>query len=156
MKYFNNIKDLNTLKQEFKQLAKKLHPDVGGDAEEFKKMVCEFEDLFHNLKDEKNKDTPSNLINLFNKITFLFNYEGATIEIVGSWCWISFDKKPETSIIDRLKLAGLRWSMKNKKWFSGGENFKYKPIKTRLKFDDIVARYGSDIVNNFEPKLAIN
>ena len=153
--YFNNIKSINDLKQKYKELAKKYHPDLGGDANEFKIMQNDYERLFYNLSNEETKEAPGHLINLLNKISFLFKNDDANIELVGSWLWISFDKKPEGDIINRLKLAGLRWSIKNKKWFTGGDNLKYKPIKTKLNFGDIVARYGVNKINNTSQKLAI-
>lgn len=144
MTHFNNIIGLDSLKQKYKELAKKYHPDLGGDAEIFKEMQKEYEDYFYKFSNEDTKETPSHLINLLNKITFLFTNNDAKIELVGSWLWISFDKKPEVLTIENLKKAGLRWSMKQKKWFSGGEGFKFKPIKTNLSFGEIVSKYGTE------------
>lgn len=42
MKYFNNITTPEELKKQFRTLATKLHPDRGGNAEEFKKMMAEY------------------------------------------------------------------------------------------------------------------
>ena len=40
MKYFiNSPYTAETLKSEYRELCKKLHPDTGGDAEEFKMMM---------------------------------------------------------------------------------------------------------------------
>lgn len=42
MKYFNNITTPEELKKQFRTLATKLHPDRGGNAEEFKNMMAEY------------------------------------------------------------------------------------------------------------------
>lgn len=42
MKYFNDITTPEELKKQFRTLATKLHPDRGGNAEEFKKMMAEY------------------------------------------------------------------------------------------------------------------
>ena len=42
MKYFNNITTPEELKKHFRTLATKLHPDRGGNAEEFKNMMAEY------------------------------------------------------------------------------------------------------------------
>lgn len=42
MKYFNNITTPEELKKQFRTLATKLHPDRGGNAEDFKKMMAEY------------------------------------------------------------------------------------------------------------------
>ena len=38
MKYFTNCKTKKKKKKEYRRLAKQLHPDLGGDTEEFKVM----------------------------------------------------------------------------------------------------------------------
>lgn len=42
MKYFNNITTPEELKKQFRALSIKLHPDRGGNAEDFKKMMAEY------------------------------------------------------------------------------------------------------------------
>ena len=50
MKYFKNCHTAEELKKEYRKLAMKLHPDIGGDGEEFKAMQAEFEKLWERLK----------------------------------------------------------------------------------------------------------
>ena len=50
MKYFNNFPyTAESLKNEYRDLCKKLHPDTGGNAEEFKIMSAEYEQIARNL-----------------------------------------------------------------------------------------------------------
>ena len=50
MKYFNNFPySAESLKNEYRELCKKLHPDTGGNAEEFKIMSAEYEQIARNL-----------------------------------------------------------------------------------------------------------
>lgn len=42
MKYFNNITTVEELKNQFRALSIKLHPDRGGNAEEFREMMAEY------------------------------------------------------------------------------------------------------------------
>ena len=49
-KYFNNVKTAEDVKSRFKDLAKKLHPDCSGNAEEFKKMMNEYQEVFDRYK----------------------------------------------------------------------------------------------------------
>lgn len=43
MKYFENIKNLEELRKEYKKLVKKNHPDIGGSEEEMKIINVEYE-----------------------------------------------------------------------------------------------------------------
>lgn len=53
MMYFNDVNNLSELKSRFKQLAFKLHPDRGGNAEEFMAMQQEYEAIYRKLKEEE-------------------------------------------------------------------------------------------------------
>lgn len=54
MKYFVNFPyTAETLKNEYRELCKKLHPDTGGNAEEFKNMMNEYEQTARNLSGTK-------------------------------------------------------------------------------------------------------
>lgn len=57
-KYFKNIKNLEDLKAQFKALARKNHPDAGGDFETMKEINCEFDALFPIWKDRHNAEKP--------------------------------------------------------------------------------------------------
>ena len=53
-KYFKNIKSFEDLKNQFKLLARKNHPDAGGDAEIMKEINCEYDALFPIWKEHHN------------------------------------------------------------------------------------------------------
>ena len=46
MAYFKNVKSFEDLKEQFKALARKNHPDCGGDAETLKAINAEYDTLF--------------------------------------------------------------------------------------------------------------
>lgn len=102
MTYFKNCRTIEDVKETFRDLAKKLHPDCGGDAEEFKKMMAEYTVIFKRLKNvhrtaEKKAEQaeqdhteyterPEDFAGIINKVIFM---DGVEIEIVGSWVWLS-------------------------------------------------------------------
>ncbi|WP_370527002.1 J domain-containing protein [Thermoactinomyces sp. CICC 23799] len=56
MKYFSNVQSLDDLKQQFKKLAKKYHPDVQGGSNEIMKQVnAEYEYLKKLLHEQVGK-----------------------------------------------------------------------------------------------------
>lgn len=59
-KYFKNVTSLEDLKNQFKALARKNHPDAGGNAETMKEINCEYDALFPIWKDRYNTAEPQN------------------------------------------------------------------------------------------------
>lgn len=53
-KYFKNVTSLEDLKNQFKTLARKNHPDAGGNAETMKEINCEYDAFFPIWKDRYN------------------------------------------------------------------------------------------------------
>lgn len=49
MKYFNNISTVEELKKQFRAYCVSMHPDKGGDPEEFKTMMAEYNDIVKNF-----------------------------------------------------------------------------------------------------------
>lgn len=57
MKFIKNVETLEDLKQAYKKLALKYHPDCGGTDEEMAQINNEYDELFEKLKNtHKNKD----------------------------------------------------------------------------------------------------
>lgn len=50
MKYFNNISTAEELKKQFRAYCVSMHPDKGGDPEEFKTMMAEYNDIIKNFE----------------------------------------------------------------------------------------------------------
>lgn len=57
MKYFKTVKSLEDLKNQFRELARKNHPDAGGDAEVMKAINQEYDQLFPIWKQRYNMQT---------------------------------------------------------------------------------------------------
>lgn len=59
-KYFKNVKSLEDLKNQFKALARKNHPNAGGNIETMKEINCEYDALFPIWKNRHNAEEPQN------------------------------------------------------------------------------------------------
>lgn len=56
-KYFKNVKSFEDLKKQFRELAKKTHPDTGGNDDTMKAINCEYDALFAVWKNRKETQT---------------------------------------------------------------------------------------------------
>ena len=147
MKYFTNCKTAEELKKEYRRLAKELHPDLGGDTEEFKVMQNEFEKMWERLKNvHKNSDgetytkesteTAEEFIHIIEVLTPL---KDILVEICGSWVWVSGNTKEHKDILKELK---FKYAHKKQAWYYHTEPYKKKG-KRELTLDEIRDMFGS-------------
>lgn len=158
-KYFFNVQTAEELKKLYKEYVKKLHPDNGGNEEEFKNMKAEFESLFNVVKNTHyNKDgdvyeatgdyatteTAAEFMDIIEKLIFI---EDIDLELCGSWLWISGNTKEYK---DLLKELGCRYSANKKMWYYQ-KSGKRKWHKKAWTIDEIRTTYGSQLIDK-EPQ----
>ncbi|MDX9901838.1 MAG: hypothetical protein RBT22_10160 [Aliarcobacter sp.] len=144
LKEFKGIEGINEAKKIYKQLAKKLHPDVGGDEESFKLLNAIYTDLIEH-KIYFSNDFKID-IELEKVISLILHFENITIELVGSWIWVSGDTK---EIKDKLKELGFKWAMKKKMWYYGEMKSKNPTPKS---MEEIKSKYGSETLKTNDKK----
>lgn len=158
MTYFKSCKTIEDVKKTFKELAKKLHPDAGGNAEQFKAMMNEYRDAFNRLKnvhtsaagDTYEKETTETPEQFADAINAVVNFD-IDIELVGSWIWLSGNTYLYK---DEIKAAGYFWSSKHKKWYYNGDDKKSKK-HSKLKYDDLKTIYGAEMIKKAKmPRIA--
>ena len=140
-KYFRGIETIEELKKAYKELAKKLHPDLGGNKEKFQEMNNEYDLLFKSLKNKANKKSNIKDNDKFKDIiNDLIKYNELTIEIIGSWLWVSGNTYPLKDIIKNL---GLLWSKGRKKWYYTADTIDNKNTHYKKKtYDELKQTYG--------------
>lgn len=131
LNYFKAVWTAEEAKQRFKELVKKLHPDnnPGQDTTRaFQEMNAEFIEVYNKLKNvHRRKDDGTTYTETrteytakddgseFSKIfTTLFNLDGLTLEISGSWLWVTGETYKHKEIIKDL---GLKYSRKHVAWY---------------------------------------
>ena len=132
---FREVTGINEAKKVYKTLAKKLHPDVGGSEEEFKILNSVYTDLIENKIYFSNEFKID--LDLEKIISQVLHFENITIELIGSWIWLSGDTK---EIKDKLKEIGFKWASKKKMWYYGEMKGKSHGEKS---LDEIKDKYGS-------------
>lgn len=155
IKYFKDVTTLEELKKQYRQLAKKYHPDISKieNATEIMKAINkEYETLFEQLK-VNDKHGKNESVNTFKDIINEFiKYDNITIDIVGSWLWIY--GQGTFNIKDILKKYGFRWSKGKKKWyfFNNIQKTRKKRVTKNIKYDDIIKKYGVSRMTTKENK----
>lgn len=145
--YFKDCKTAEDVKKRYKELAKKLHPDCGGDAEEFKAMSAEYEKAFERLKNvhetaagetytKETTEAPQEFADIINRV---IHFEGVNIEVIGSWVWLT----GATMIYkDEIKAAGFWWSKTKKAWYYNGSEKKTRR-RGRYSMEGLRIKWGS-------------
>jgi len=143
-KEFEGVTGLNEAKKVFKRLARLLHPDVGGDEESFKTLKNVYDDIVeHKIYFSNNAKFDIELEKIISQI---LHFENITIEVVGSWIWLSGDTK---AIKEKLKELNFKWASKKKMWYYGemkGKNPKQKSM------EEIKNKYGCTTLKSEQKK----
>ena len=121
MKWFKGIKDLNELRRAYRSLAIKYHPDKGGDTVSMQEINDEYDKLSKNLIENNPDFSEGRKVyenevseDLKEKVSQVIVLPGVSIEIIGSWVWVTGDTKP---VKDKLKEAGFKFSRKKVAWY---------------------------------------
>ena len=156
--YFENINTAEELRREFHKLAKELHPDNGGDAEVFKEMKAEFGNAWANVGNTyTNKEgqtyqkeqnmTAAQFADIIEK---MIHWTDCTIEICGSWLWISGNTYSHRA---ELKALHFGYSSNKKAWYFHEGSY-HKKSSRKFNMDDIRSMFGSESVGT-DPQPAI-
>ena len=145
MMYFKNVTNLEDLKKQYRKLAMEFHPDRGGSEEVMQKINSEYERLFAELKTAEDMEDDFRAI-----IDALLNFD-LTIEIIGTWIWVSGDT---FAVKAQLKELGFKWASKKKAWYwHPGEYVKMH--KKNFTLDEIKNMHGSQTLKTSSKKLLL-
>lgn len=144
MKYFENVNDLKALKDQYRKLAKALHPDLGGNAADFIAMNKEYEQLLDTLEANgaetyNRKQTVTEEGNAFRETIITLLKLNLIVEVCGDWLWISGDTKP---VKEELKAIGCRWSRNKSRWY-WAPAYSKTHSRGNTTMEHIRATYGS-------------
>ena len=150
MKYFTNCRTIDELKAEYRRLAKIHHPDMGGDVATMQEINNEYEAAFDRLNNSSAQPKNETAAEFIRVIDALMKIRGITIELCGSWLWISGNTRP---VKDDLKAAGCRWASKKSQWYWHPSDQPPKHRRGTATMQEIRSKYGSRIIGSREDEL---
>ena len=157
-RYFEECKTAEDVKQAYKQLVKKLHPDnnPGHDTtKDFQEMQQEYRSAWERLKnihvnadgetyEKATEETADEYMAMINQ---LFGLDGIEIELCGSWLWITGNTKEHK---ETLKGMGFKWACKKGAWYYHRDPWMKRSRKGGVPLDEIRAKYGSTRFTKYE------
>lgn len=150
MKYFSEVKTSEDAKKRYHELAILHHPDKGGDVAIMQEINNEFEQVWERVKNirtnssnetyesDKEQEIAQDII---NRLGAIIGLEGVTIEIIGTWIWVSGNTYPNREV---LKFSGYTYSKTKKAWYHTGEIEK-SAFKRRgnFKLEELREKWGT-------------
>lgn len=150
MKYFNSCHSIDDVKHLYKQLAKQHHPDMGGRTETMQEINSEYSYVIAKLLKGSNltvEEMESSILssqNYRNAIDSIIGFVNITIELVGTWIWVTGNTYPYK---DYLKENGFCYSHPKKAWYYRSEEFKAK-FSSKMELSALKRIYGSTTIVN--------
>jgi len=156
MQYFKDCHTIDEVKAMYKLLAKKHHPDCGGDTETMQRINTEYPQACARVLrgDNRTSEDTEEQIRMSEEyravIELLIGLPGIIIEVVGNWIWVTGNTRP---VKTQLKAAGLFFASKKVAWYYRSEE--YKTTGSKKSLDEIREKYGSEQVKSRRYSTAI-
>jgi curved DNA-binding protein CbpA len=157
VKWFKDCITNEDVKKTYRKLIFEYHPDQarynGIDVEMAERVMKEINAEYeiaaercrniHRNKDGETyqKETVDNFAEFRDILNRIIYFEGVTIELCGTWLWVSGNTKDYKDI---LKELNFRWSANKTAWYY--HNDPYKRRNKQYSFDEIRGMWGSEEV----------
>ena len=119
--HFQGCETVEDVRARFKDLAKRHHPDLGGDTETMQSINAEYQAVMERLNG-RSRDTSADSSKwswtveekLRDALQAIITLQGLKIEIIGIWIWVGGNTRQHK---EALKRAGYKWSRSNSRWY---------------------------------------
>lgn len=144
------------VKEQYRLLCKKHHPDVGGRTEDMQSINAEYKTALRDCltaqgKSKKEVDEAMEFEQQFmDKVQSIIGVDGIQIELCGRWIWVTGNTY---AVKNELKANGFFWASKKLAWYwRHADDIVYTSKK--LDLDEIRAKHGSKVLTDRRAKLA--
>ncbi|MFA7157530.1 MAG: DnaJ domain-containing protein [Bacilli bacterium] len=154
--YFSDCQTIEEIKKRYRKLAQQFHPDHNRETDT-NSIMAEINSQYEKFRFQKftatNHETKKTYEQTFDPfdgyrelIDKLINLQGITIELCGSWLWITGETKQHK---ETLKELNFSFSGKKIAWYWKPGTYR-KKSKKELNLEEIRNLYGSNTVNKQE------
>jgi hypothetical protein len=131
-----------SIKLSYRKLCSEYHPDRNPLGLHMMQLINAAYELLEGTEgsaDEEEESFSENILNALRAVAEL----GLSIELCGTWIWVSGDTKPHKEI---FKANGFKWAPKKCMWYyHSGERKSYS--RGKFSMDEIRTMHGSQAVN---------
>ena len=155
MKYFKDFVTIDDVKQLYRRLAKKFHPDLGGSKEAMQEINAEYKIAMQKaIKGEPDKHRRDQAEQGFEPLREAIEFaitlpEEITVTVRGFWLWLEGSTYAEK---DRIKSftssteIKFRWSKNKQSWYFAAIPSSNKSGKV-YTFQEIEEMHGRQVIN---------
>lgn len=145
--YFEGLHTEQEIKNKWRELCKRHHPDLGGDPEIMKQVNAQYEarlrDCYrHEYTDEQTEEKINIDKDIAEKAAEIIGLEGLIVELCGRWLWVTGNTYQHRLI---LKCKQFKFASKKVAWFWHREGDTPRRHK-EYSLDDIRAKHGAAIL----------
>lgn len=149
---FDGVTTMQELKQRYRELAKRFHPDLNPDAgdEAMQRINAQYDELAATMArtttqgkqaTSKEERDARDIAQAYREIIVkIIGLAGLKIELCGTWLWVSGNTYAHRTV---LKAAGLSWSAKKTMWYWRPPEEAQHYNRRSHSIDYIRTKYGS-------------
>ena len=160
MNFFSDCRTIEDVKNRYRELAKKHHPDLGGDTATMQMLNAEYTAAMRRAipaeeNEYRREQATAGFEPLREAIEFAVTLpENVSVIIRGFWLWLEGETylcKDQIKSFESAENIRFRWSKNKTAWYFAAVPSSNKSGKT-YSFDEIEAIYGREEITNKKPR----
>lgn len=154
--YFSNLSTVEEIKNHYRALCRKHHPDLGGDTATMQEINAQYKAALQRCDGQEstnpdtgnthtyhyNEETEQALIDKIAELYAAGLPEAVRVYIIGLWVWIMGTAREDKDTQKKLKAAGCLWHSKRACWYFRPYKAKHRGKRSNQDLAGLAARYG--------------